>query len=130
MDPIWNAELECRIGTIDEDHKLLLSLMNELIACTGIGSFVNCLDKLLEKIPSHCSEEESAHADAKFPSALSHKQAHWMLLTSLRQTRLEIRESAPDAQKAVRMRHNIARWLRNHFMAHDMVFVRFIREQA
>jgi len=78
----WNSELTCGINLVDEQHKKLVELINELLLhVTGNeiqehDYFNNVLDEAVKYFKIHFSTEENIMFVTNFPGYTDHKKEH------------------------------------------------------
>ncbi len=76
----WGNDLVIDQGPIDEDHKYLVDLVNELHTATsqGLGREVvgEILERLVTHTRAHIQREEQIMAAAKFPQLSGHQLGH------------------------------------------------------
>ncbi len=76
----WTEKLSVGVGVLDEDHKRLVSLINELydamLAGQGKESLGRILDSLVQYTKFHFDREEKLFAETGYPAAAPHKAEH------------------------------------------------------
>jgi hemerythrin-like metal-binding protein len=81
---VWHSEWNCGIKSIDEQHRMLLSLANELIALSltekKSKQTVVQLKKLLSHIVFHFEHEERIQTLIGFPGTDMHAEIHHKLV--------------------------------------------------
>ncbi|MEZ5583158.1 MAG: bacteriohemerythrin [Candidatus Competibacteraceae bacterium] len=117
----WSDELSVGIQEIDEQHKALLNILNELN--DGIHGVrrkevrLEILDKLIEYTKTHFAVEESLMRIFAYPRYEEHKQEHDKLIAEIHGFRVKFLEdaSAPTYELLIFLK----RWLTNHIMKVD-----------
>ena len=80
----WSADLETGIELVDQDHKVLVDLLNQVFDCLDdneravtLGSVLNALADYTQY---HFTREERLMEAAHFPNVESHKTFHKALM--------------------------------------------------
>ena len=80
----WNDRLSVGIKVIDDDHKRLLGLANELYDAIGANRGREVLGPILDGLVNytrvHFAREEKFFAQTNYPEAATHKQKHEELM--------------------------------------------------
>jgi hemerythrin len=128
----WNDRLSVGLEMIDNDHKHLVSLVNELHdavkAARGKEALGHVLDGLISYTRTHFAREESEMAKFKYPQATEHIQEH----TTLARQVLEVQAKYKAGNTAVLSMEVMAflrDWLLKHIQASDKALGRFLAEQ-
>ncbi len=83
----WTSDLSVGVHAIDTDHKLLLSLINQLHDAIGEGhgqeTVGSVLNALLDYTAYHFGREEALMAAAGYPDLEQHKKIHAKLKKKL-----------------------------------------------
>lgn len=131
-DIAWSKILSVGVAEIDDDHKRLITIFNELNrAVASGGSAEYCaatLDELLKCTAWHFSHEERLMLKHGYPGRGPHKAAHEELIEAART--LQGRLSAADAVMAEAEIVYLERWLIEHILAVDLKLGNFLAEMA
>jgi pilus assembly protein FimV len=121
----WKDSLSVGVSAIDEDHKVLVDLINQLHQAVGgveerpvVGSVIN---SLVDYTVYHFSREERVQAAAGYPGLPEHHRLH----EDLKATALDYqrRYQADPASVDVNELHAfLRRWLVQHIMQEDKAF--------
>jgi hemerythrin-like metal-binding protein len=84
----WEAELSVGVKELDDDHKQLMGMLNEIHESAAAGRNDQELSDLVEKMvantKAHFEHEELLLAKAGYPDAPAHFQEHdWMIAKAL-----------------------------------------------
>lgn len=82
-DLIWRDFLKIGVAFIDDDHKKLLTIMQDIkltIEQDNLEHCVTLLNYLLEEADAHFTREEKFLRDVKYPGLKEHTQYHQELL--------------------------------------------------
>ena len=76
----WNDKLSTGVATVDNDHKKLVAMVNELydgvVAGHGKDVVGKVLDGLISYTAEHFAREERYFAQSNYPDAVAHKKEH------------------------------------------------------
>jgi hemerythrin len=117
----WSEDLSVGIQEIDEQHKVLLEILNELN--DGLHDVrrkeirLEVLDKLIDYTKVHFAVEESLMRILGYPRYEEHKAEHDRLIGEIKEFREKFIQdpSAPTYELLVFLK----RWLLNHIMKVD-----------
>lgn len=117
----WSEQLSVGIEEIDEQHKVLTRLINNLyeaiIKKTDLHTVDNILTELVEYTVVHFAVEESLMRIFDYPQYEEHKKHHQELASQV----MDIREKVKARKTAVSMEllNFLRSWLTNHIMIED-----------
>ncbi len=121
----WNENLSVGVPSIDEQHKVLLRLLNELFDATQAGRGQVVLGKVLKELDDytgyHFQYEESLFAQTGYSAAQGHIKQHGDLIRLVQVLRQNYEDGAreilsEDLSKFLRS------WLYTHIMGSDKKF--------
>jgi hemerythrin len=118
---VWNDELSVGIEEIDEQHKVLVQLLNELSQAIkehhGNEACLAILDRLVDYTRIHFAVEESLMRIFEYEDYENHKAEHEQLIEEVVTMRREIEE---DHRKiSFKLLHFLKMWLTQHIMSSD-----------
>ena len=121
----WKDSLKCGFTSIDQQHKQLISLINELFERMA----GNCpledvhyyLSNIHELIGFHFKGEETVMRECYYPGYSLHKADHDRLLHEIGDIRRTLTEPNDGVQKAALVR-TIDDWFSVHFKTFDQAF--------
>jgi hemerythrin len=77
---VWDEDLSVKVRQVDEQHKRLIGLINELDASMTAGDASEALGKIIDDLMIyarvHFREEEALMARFAFPGFVMHKKEH------------------------------------------------------
>lgn len=127
----WAEDLAIDHGPIDEDHKRLVGLVNDLHTATseGIGKEVvgDILDKLIQYTQDHLHKEEADMFAAGFPNLERHKIGHQHFVDNLR--KLQARYEVGSITVAAQLSSILRDWLSLHIRRSDKELLEFLRKK-
>ena len=128
----WNDGLSVGIQEIDEQHKVLVELVNELNQAMkerhGNDVVSDILARLDEYTRIHFAVEESLMRMLGYPAFEEHKGEHEALIDDLS----GLRERFASGQQALsfELMHFLRMWLTNHIQETDMEYSRFFLDRG
>ena len=128
----WNDELATGIPKIDEQHKKLISLVNELHDALSKGKSRDVLGKLLEELADytnyHFKTEERAFATYRYENGDAHKRSHDDLIRQLRE--LIEKQAKGSLAVGVETLTFLIGWVKNHIMKEDRLYIPCLKDKA
>lgn len=130
---VWNDRLFVGIEPVDNDHKEMVAMINELydgIQTGDAGSILSgILDRLVDYIGTHFSREEKLFEGTAYPGAEQHlreheKLTHWVLDF---QRRFNAGLVAGPSLEAM---NYLKDWLFDHILKADQEYVPYVPAQA
>ena len=122
---IWNESMSVGVGGLDEDHKELVALLNEMdeaVACGQSRDAINAIiDRLMEAVKTHFAREEDLMAKAGFPGAAEHTREHDETLKAILQWQAHFRSSS-SPMMSPEILSRFQSWLDNHIQGADLVY--------
>lgn len=119
----WTADLETGIAPIDRDHKVLVSLLNQVQETIGdreeravLGSVLN---SLVEYTSYHFAREEKLQEVAGYPGLDDHRRLHDRLSGQVEDIRRRYHQDAESVQ-ADEVLNFLTSWLVDHILKQDM----------
>lgn len=121
------------VDALDTDHKMLVSLINQLadaIAAGEAGALVaSVLNGLLDYTVYHFGREEAMMAACAYPGLAAHRQTHADWLRHLQALRDAYRDN-PDGGVEVRALEFMNTWLAEHVLGDDRDYAPFLAGRA
>jgi hemerythrin len=130
---LWSHDYSVQIPAIDNEHKLLVEIINELSDALDIHERVQIrivvmtLDKLSRCIRRHFESEERFLMFNNYPEFDTHQLEHTKLMAQL-----ELFERGFQAEKRafnVKMLIFLKDWLVRHIITHDCKFGFYFRDK-
>lgn len=129
----WTSDYTVGVTDIDEEHKKLIALINELHDAVEAGSGHNILVKILEGlilyVSYHFSHEEGLYIRAGFPDYEQHKKEHERLTARVMDLQSKF-NTAPDDNLAHEVLDFLKNWLYHHILISDRQFGVYINTQT
>ncbi|MBT4220657.1 MAG: hemerythrin family protein [Rhodospirillaceae bacterium] len=123
---IWNSDMSVGIDALDDDHKILVSYLNEFIgACDkdeGIFVTDSIFSGLLEYTNYHFVREEKIMKVCGYSGYEAHKELHQVLTEKVIDARDRfILNRSGDLE--VEIKDFLQSWLQEHILGSDMDYV-------
>ena len=121
----WNDKLSVGVEAVDEDHKKLVAMINELydgiIAGEGKEVVGDILDRLVHYTSFHFAREEALFAQTGYSEAAAHKAEHDEMVEWALQAALDFHENALSAP-SLKVMNRLKDWLFDHINGTDKRF--------
>jgi hemerythrin len=121
----WTDKLSVGVGVIDEDHKKLVSMVNELYDAMQAGhgreKLGRILGELVQYTKFHFAREEKFFAQTGYPAAGPHKQQHEALTRQV----LDVQQkyaAGSNATLSLDVMHFLKNWLVTHIQGSDQAY--------
>lgn len=131
-DIVWSKILSVGVAEIDDDHRLLIALFNELNRAVAAGESAAYLAATLEELINctvwHFSHEERLMLKHGFPGIEPHKAAHRELIDAAREWQAKLAQTG-YAVTEDEIRY-LDRWLTEHILTVDQGLGAFLARVA
>jgi hemerythrin-like metal-binding protein len=127
----WNDKLQTGIEIIDNQHKRLIDLVNELNEAMrnkkGKEALGHVLKELKDYTNYHFKYEEKEFEKFGYPQAEAHRKEHDDLIR-------QVEELIGQFQKdrlgiSIDVLDFLTKWVKNHIMKEDMMYVPFLKDK-
>jgi len=123
----WSEEYELGFKTIDEQHQVLVGLINELysafIDAEAMEAISGILDKMLDYTGYHFKTEEDFFLKNNYPDIENHKKEHELFVEK---TKSFINKfSQDDAELTYDVMNFLRGWLLAHIQGSDKEYSRY-----
>ena len=127
----WDDTLATGNPTVDEQHKTLLSIFDEIAEATttGVGNreIGHMLVRLSDYVSLHFAEEEALMASHEYPELASHCAEHVKLSEKTRNLVLAHRLGV---ESAIPLTMLLREWVFEHIRGVDQRFAQYVQESA
>jgi len=120
----WNEGMSVGVEDLDNDHRVLIDLINQLAAAESRRDRINLeavLDELVDYTVFHFEKEEQYMEGAGYPELASHKRTHAILTEQVLAIRRRVVESE-QAELGDEVLDFLSRWLREHILQADALY--------
>ncbi|MCW5210725.1 hemerythrin family protein [Desulfobulbus sp. N3] len=128
----WNDSFSVNVVKIDQEHKKLFEIVNELTDAmkAGHGKDVlgNILDRLISYTASHFQLEENYFQQVKYPDAAAHKKEHVAFVQKVTDFKKEFDDGR--ATVSVNILQFLRKWLQTHIKGTDQKYSSFLNEKG
>ena len=128
----WNSRLATGIKDIDDQHRVLVGLINSLHRAmkerAGALEAGKILDELVRYTVYHFDFEEELFARHRYPEKNAHVERHRDLVQKVQSFNDDFK--AGKAGLSMDLMAFLADWLRTHIMKTDMAYVPFFKEKG
>lgn len=129
----WTTDLETGNGTIDEQHKQLITAINNLLdACSqgkGRDSLKETTTFLYDYTAKHFADEEKLQLASHYPDYTNHKQYHEGFKKVVREIMDQLEKDGPTLALVGKVNSSIGGWLINHIKKEDVKVAAHIRSK-
>ena len=117
----WDSKYSVQNAKIDEQHRKLITLINELFEAMKIGKGNEALGSIFQGIVSytktHFAYEEQLMQKFNYPELRSHKQEHQKLISETEALLLKFNQN--QAGIATKVGNFLKSWIVNHIQQVD-----------
>lgn len=127
----WNEDLIIGIGNIDEQHRHLINIINELHLAVeyaeGAGAILRLLDELHRYAHQHFGAEEALLDRHDYPSKEDHAEEHRQFICRLDELKTGYQSSSEVL--TVHVRDFLLSWFFNHIRTSDMEYKQYLEQK-
>lgn len=131
-DIVWSRILSVGVVEIDDDHRRLIALFNELNRALAAGDSAEYLAATLEELINctvwHFSHEERLMLKHGFPGIEPHKAAHRELIEAVRELQAKLAQAGHAVTQDEIL--YLDRWLTEHILTVDQGLGAFLAQVA
>jgi hemerythrin len=128
----WKDSFSVSIPKFDDQHKKLISLINDLHAAMGAGKGKEVLGKifaeLIEYTKSHFADEEAEFKKYNYPETFFHQKEHEKLTNDVVKYYNEF--TAGKATISIEIMNFLKNWLQNHIMGTDKKYSSYLKAKG
>src|SRR3989339_12015 len=128
----WNSTLSVDVNQFDEQHKKLISLINELLSAMSKGEGARMINEvlkgLIEYTITHFSAEEEAMKKYQYPGLGLHHIEHKNLTTKV--IELQNKLDKGEAVLSMEVFQFLKDWLVNHIIKTDKSYGVFFKSKG
>ena len=128
----WNDSLSVHVAEIDQQHKKLIEMINELNDAMKVGKGKDVLEKIVNNLigytATHFKTEENYFAKFGYPDTENHKKEHAAFVQKVSdfKTGFETGKLAVT----IEVMSFLSDWLKNHIMGTDKKYASFFNEKG
>ena len=118
----WQQSYSVGVPSIDEQHKKLVALLNELFESMKAGHGNEVLEKVLNELAqyvgTHFKTEEAMMEKANYPELAEHKAKHQAMTSRVLDLQRQVRDGS--AKVTLEVSSFLKGWLQKHILETDM----------
>jgi methyl-accepting chemotaxis protein len=128
----WSAGLSVNITQIDDQHKKLIGMINELHKAMKLkksnSAMGSILDRLADYTVTHFATEEKLFAQYGYPEEKAHVELHRKLVAQV--VDIQKKFKSGNAMISMELMAFLKDWLVNHIQGTDKKYSSFLREHG
>ena len=128
----WCEDFSVHIETIDEQHKTLISLINELNLAMKYGKekkhCANIINGLFEYIKTHFTTEEGILEQHNYPQLAEHKKEHDLFIDKILEFKTDLKIKQVCLSEEIL--EFLSTWLIDHIQGTDKKYATFLSDQG
>lgn len=121
----WNDKMSVGVEALDDDHKKLLGMVNELNDAVRADGSPETIQRILRELVSyadyHFEAEERLMRLARYEQFESHRQTHDRLRAQAQEMAGRY-QTQPTRQNGLKMFDFLSDWLMRHILRDDMAY--------
>jgi len=124
----WNESLSVKIDSIDDQHKVLINMINEFYENIRVKSNKELISKLIKEMKeytqTHFSNEENYFKQFNYPEYESHKKEHVAFVDKV----IDIEKRFNDGTLVLsfEITNYLKDWLKEHIQGTDQKYSEFL----
>lgn len=127
----WDDSLKTGNVQVDAEHQEFIDMLNSYYSLMRVGKGADRVDEMIAKFSdhmnTHLASEEAEMAKMGYPELEAHKKSHRVFLERLS----EIKQAqASGKDTSVEFLEYMAKWLREHTMKYDKLYVSYMNEHS
>ncbi|GAB1431945.1 bacteriohemerythrin [Spirochaetota bacterium] len=127
----WTPAISVGINTIDDQHKKLISLINDVSDAMKARKAKEVIGDILQQLSDytvyHFGNEERAFDKYQYPDRENHKIAHKSYVDKIGE--LIERNNKGELGISISVLDFLMDWITNHIMKTDMLYVPFFKDK-
>jgi hemerythrin-like metal-binding protein len=128
----WNENYSVKIKDIDDQHKKLIDLINELHYAMKSGRGKEVVGKILLELvkytEQHFSFEEKLFTKYNYPEGRTHSKTHQDLIDQLNE--FISKYDSGQNTLSIELMNFLRDWLTNHIMGTDKKYISFLNSKG
>ena len=127
----WDSTLESGYEKVDNQHRQLVTALNNLMAASAEGkgdkAVMQTLDFLTGYAIKHFADEEQLQVDYDYPDYLNHKRIHDEFKVVVGDFTQRVMKEGPTAELITLVSNTVGAWLLNHIKGDDFRMAAFVQ---
>lgn len=129
---IWSPQYSVKVKQIDEEHKKLIEILNELhnamLSAQGKTVIEQVINKMANYTKVHFSSEEGLMEKYGYPDLPSHKKEHELFIEKVNQ--FSEKYKSGEALLSIEIMEFLKNWLMGHINGVDKQYSSFFNEKG
>lgn len=129
----WTEDLTVGSQEIDDQHKELFKMINQMLeACNqgkGKGVLTELLGFLEKYVVTHFGTEEKLMQKYNYPDYLNHKNHHEQFIQSFMELKNEMNTNGPGTHIVIMTNRVVVGWLNSHIRNVDKLLGAFLKDR-
>jgi len=129
----WTENDSVKIGVLDDQHKQLFGMVNELFTAMNTRRGRDILEEILQRLlhytATHFEMEEGLMAKHEFPELDSHRSAHNAMRDKVQNFKKQL-DAGVSNNVAPELLVYLQHWLRNHIRVVDQRYSAFLNARG
>ena len=129
----WNEKMSVGVAELDQDHKKLVTMLNQLFDAINSGHGKETLNKILDEMiayaVTHFAHEEKFFAQTGYPETAAHKQEH----EKFKRQALEVQQKCKNGANgtlSLEVMNFLKNWLVNHIQGVDKKYGPYLNSKG
>ena len=126
----WTPDFTVGVSSLDTDHKVLISLINQLDDAIRAGepqaTLTRVLEALLDYTDYHFAREEALMHACRYPDVEAHIRIHQTLRAQVQDIRDRYRRN-PESMHSREVLAFLKNWLTAHIVGRDKLYTPFLQ---
>ena len=127
----WDKSFEIGITEMDEQHRMLVSIANEILSAKQQhiedATIAKILDALIEYTQQHFQHEEKLMEDMGYPNLPEHRRQHKMLMNDVLLFKSKFLTNDLSIPELANFLKN---WILDHIKEHDREYGTYLRSHG
>ena len=127
----WDSSLESGYEKVDNQHKQLVTAVNNLMEASASGkgdkAVMDTLEFLTGYAVKHFADEEKLQVQFSYPDYLNHKRIHDDFKAKVGELVQRVNKDGPTVQVIDEVSTIIGAWLLNHIKGDDFRMAAFVK---
>lgn len=128
----WTEKLSVNVKEIDDQHKELVAMLNELNDAMSLGKGRDVIEKIISRLGKYASEhfstEEKYFTQFNYQDALAHNKKHEAFIKKISEFHEDFRSGNLTLTLAVR--NFLKEWLINHIEGEDKKYTKCFNDNG
>ena len=128
---VWDDSFSVGFGPLDDQHKVLVDMINELFQACKEGViqadmvFLQIIKRALDYAETHFADEEEYLSEANYPHLNEQKEQHEAFVEEVQKT---IEEFEAEKIEPIYLARYLKNWLLNHIAVYDKRYAPYLAQ--